>query len=304
MSRPNTYTWGKRSAVFLDYRLVRGKVNPVANRHVMARSTVRVIVKEFEDLGFSSLPRAKVSTNLLTEMQELHLASLADSPSLGAGYSDIGPGASESEERRAALAERLPVEENFLWHLKGTKAELLIQEVNKAKQDYFQRESEALIALGLALEASCKLPERNGGDSAAPEAYLFPELTSKLRSAFFDKPFLVEPPGPDWLVWDLEPNDPKALRLRNGCVAIGSSADHQLVKEGMTFFLADGFKEHQRRFSEIERLRQDMILMHDVVGKVVEAVTADDIRLGICPACPYPEAILEADKAQTQAGAS
>ena len=66
--------------VFLAYRQSRGKVNPVANRYGIARATVRFIVKEFEELGFSSQPRAKVSPGLLNEMQVQHLATLIELP--------------------------------------------------------------------------------------------------------------------------------------------------------------------------------------------------------------------------------
>lgn len=76
MPRPKSITWEKRVAVFLDYRRSGGKVNPVANRYNIARSTVRVIVNEFTDMGFSQRPRAKVSEDLLRDMQNQHLDGL------------------------------------------------------------------------------------------------------------------------------------------------------------------------------------------------------------------------------------
>ena len=35
-----------------------------------------------------------------------------------------------------------------------------------------------------------------------------------------------------------------------------------------------------------------MELMIEIVYKVLESITEDEIRKGICPACPYPEASL------------
>ena len=65
------------------------------------------------------------------------------------------------------------------------------------------------------------------------------------------------------------------------------------IKEGVTAFLADGFKKHQKRFFEVSRLRRDMLLMQGIVNKTLESVTDEEIRLGICPTCPYPEAKVE-----------
>ena len=67
-------------------------MNPVANRYGIARSTVGVIVREFADMGFSEEPRAKVSADLLNEMQRQHIVSLVELPRLGVGRLKLGPG--------------------------------------------------------------------------------------------------------------------------------------------------------------------------------------------------------------------
>jgi hypothetical protein len=56
MPWPKTIKWEKRLSVFLAYRRNGGKVNPVANRYGIARSTVNVIVKEFVYLISGRLP--------------------------------------------------------------------------------------------------------------------------------------------------------------------------------------------------------------------------------------------------------
>ena len=62
----------------------------------------------------------------------------------------------------------------------------------------------------------------------------------------------------------------------------------------MAGFLADGFLEHERRFVEVDRLRRDLRLMQGIVVRALGSVTEDEKRSGICPACPYREAVLEA----------
>ena len=74
-------------------------------------------------------------------------------------------------------------------------------------------------------------------------------------------------------------------------MAIGSPDYHLRIKEGVASFLADGFTVHQKRFYEIHRLHQDMVLMQGVVARKLESIEIEDIR-GICPSCPYPESSL------------
>ena len=98
---------------------------------------------------------------------------------------------------------------------------------------------------------------------------------------------------PSWLRWDLDPDEPEVLRLQGERIGIGSTGDHQRIMEGVTAFLATAYGEHQRRFSEVERLRQDMELIDGILDEKLHAITEDDVRRGICPLCPYPEASLE-----------
>ena len=303
MPRPKAILWKKRVEVFLEYRVGGGKVNPVANRHHIARSTVRVIVKEFEDFGFSSQPRAKVSVNLLMGMQEEHVANILKLSGLGVGMLNIGTDTDDEEQRQTALDEPLPVEDESRWHIRDTKIESVIQEATEATRDFLQKESDSWRALSLALEEVCDLPERRGESREDPDPHLLPGLRRILQDAFFDKAFLVELPSPEWLVWSVAPDEAEALILRRRWVAIGSEDNHQRIKEGVAPFLAGGFKYHQRRFSETRRFRQDMVLMQGVVGKSLkEANMEDEIRRGICPACPYPEASLSQDSAAGLSG--
>lgn len=293
MARPRSITWDKRVAIFLTYRLVGRKIHPVAIRYGVSRSTVRVIVKEFLDMGFSEMPRAKVSENLLEQMQEQHLAGLVELPRRGVGRLNLGPGTSSEAGRQDAMAHPLTTRDESRWHLKGTRAEQVIEEATNANRDYLQRESEEWQVLRVALECVCHLPERDGGIGEDPDPHLLPALGRQLRDAFFAPAFRAEPPPPTWLTWDTNPDAPEILRLASEPVGIGSPEDHQRIKEGLTLFLATAFQEHQRRFIEVERLRLDMGLIDGILNEELQAITGDDIRRGICPSCPYPEATLE-----------
>ena len=55
----------------------------------------------------------------------------------------------------------------------------------------------------------------------------------------------------------------------------------------------DGRTDGYFRHAEVDRLRQDMGLIQEVLYKEKETITEDEVRRGICPACPYPEASLD-----------
>jgi transposase len=293
MPRPKTIEWEKRVSVFLAYRRNGGKVNPVANHYGIARSTVNVIVKEFEDMGFAGRPRAKVSPALLTQMQEQHLRQVMGHK--GVGHLSLGPGTDDETGRQVAAADPLPVQEELAWHLKGTKAEQVISEVTNAARDYLLRESEAWRELRLDLEEICGLPEREDKTTQDPEAYLLPSLKRRLHNTFFDRAFQKQPPPPSWLEWDVVLDNARVLLLQRQEVAIGDAADHLRIKQGVASFLAHSFREHQRRFLQIERLRRDLGIMQEIVNQTLGSIEESDVRRGICPACPYPEARLEPD---------
>ena len=94
-------------------------------------------------------------------------------------------------------------------------------------------------------------------------------------------------------MWDSEPHQHDILRLQGEPVGIGSAEDHRRIKEEVSAFLATAFQKQRKRFSEVERLRQDMELIDGILDKEVQAISGDDVRRGICPRCPYPEASLE-----------
>jgi DNA-binding Lrp family transcriptional regulator len=310
MPRPKTIAWETRVAVFLTYRRIGGKVNPVANRYGIARSTVNVIVKEFVDMGFANRPRATLSPEYLKEMQEQHIQRVLY-PSGEPQATDGGPGhlvaaalaqlnvnPADGEEQAPKLADDDPsfVPEELKWHLKDTAAERVIQDARNAARDFHLRDREAWRDLRLALEAACGLKE----ERAIPvppsrEPYLHPALKNCLRNSFFDRAFQSQAPTPDWLEWHAPPNDPRVLQMKSEVAAVGGPEDHQRVKNGVVVFLTNSYRELQRRFVEVERLRRDLVLFQQVLSKTVSPVSEEEIRRRICPACPYPEAQQEPD---------
>lgn len=220
---------------------------------------------------------------------------LSSSPDIEVGFLNLGPGTSNEAERQAAADEPLPIPEESRWHLRGTKAEHVIQQATDGARDYLRRESEAWQALPVALEEACGLQEREAAIEQDPRPHLLPALKRRIHRAFFDTAFRAQPPPPSWLEWDLAPSDPRVLRLQEEAVGIGSTEELQRIKEGVAAFLVDDFREYQRRFFEVDRLRHDMMLMQGIVHKTLAEITEVEIHLGICPACPYPEAVLDAN---------
>ena len=291
MARPKTIPWQKRVLVFLAHRQNGGKVYPIARKYRVARSTVNVIVNEFEEFGFSDGPRAKLSTDLLLQMQEQHLIRMVSHPTVGSW--SLGPGTENEADRQAAFSNPLHIDEDFAWHTKGTQSEQVILEGIQAVRDYLSRESDAWRQLRSGLEERCGLPERGDDTINDPEPHLLPALRRQLRNVIFDRSFQSDPPPPSWIEWDTSPNNPQVLSLRREPVAVGGPETHRRVQQGIAEFIANDFGDHQRRFIEVERLRQDLGIMQGIMSQSLDAIDQDVIRRGICPSCPYPEAMLE-----------
>lgn len=307
MARPKSIDWEKRVAVFLAWRRNGRKVNPLSKSYGIARSTVNVIVQEFEGMGFTDRPRARVSTEFLQQMQEQHIQRVLY-PSGEPPGPDAGPGhlvatalkqlnltPANDEEGALKLAEADPLffPEELRWHLKDTAAERVIQEARSAFRDFHLRGHAAWRDLRLALEAACGLQERASPVVLDREPHLLPALKNWLRNCFSNPAFQRQAPTPDWLEWDVNPDDPLILRLKGESVAVGSPKEHQRVKDGFAGVLTTSYRELQRRFVEVGRLRSDLGLFQQVLSKTV--VSEEEIRRRICPACPYPEAQQEPD---------
>ena len=305
MARPKSIPWETRVNVFLSYRLLGKKVYPVAKRYGVARSTVTLIVKEFVDLGFSSHPRPNLSTQTLRTLQELHLEGLVSQlrdPSVASdtggepmGLLDLTPATNEDAAREALTKNPLYIQDELEWHLGGNKAEEVFREARHAAAAFHQQDHRAWHDLREKLEGQCRLPVRESLSDIDHEPHILPGLVHLLRNAFFDAKYHSQPPASEWEKWVTDPEAPIFLRADGQRVAVGNSDDHESVRSGVTAFLVDDFRGFQRRFKELERLRLDLRLLHEVVEDAFKGVKEQDVRRGICPACVYPEAIVNSE---------
>lgn len=302
MPRPKSILWNTRVAVFLAYRKLGRKVNPVANQFKIARSTVSAIKKEFEDLGFADGPRAKAPQEWLTQMQEAHLRDVVGrvaSGNLGQfvslGEMDIGPGTGAQGARDALARDPFPISEEMKWHLRGTHAEPVITDATKSRNAFLEREIKAWDDLQGALDQACGLPVREQPPTDGTSC-LLQALVHRMRNACVADNLRGRAPTLDW---NTHKDDPRGLRLNNEPVAVCGPDEREGVEQGVAAFVATKFPSFQRTFAELERLRRDMGFLKEIVRTEVAKVDEPLIRQGICPSCPYPEARDELQTKQT-----
>ena len=297
MPRPKSIPWYERVRIFVDFRKT-GKIQPTAKLHHVARSTVSAIVSEFEMDGFSRSPRSNVPTDMLRDMQDRHLKQILGSirgsndPEMAEfkiGTLKLGPEIYDDEGRQAAEKELVYISEEILWHLKGTKAEEVIQAVVGAVRDYLQRDRETWAELRRTLQDACGMLEREDTSATGGGPHIFPALTRRMYAAFFEADVRREPPSDDWFEWGVSPEYPLFLKLRNARVAMGNEEAHAKVKHAVETFRNEGFREHQMRFIEIRRLRQDLNLLDQIKNEALANIDESGVRRTICPVCPYPE---------------
>ena len=306
MPRPKSIPWQKRVSIFVDYRR-SGKVLPTSKLHGVARSTVSRIIKEFVDEGFSTKPRPNLPPEMLCEIQEKHLDGLlalmrgseSDDPlAYEIGPLNLGPTADDEEERQRVEKAPVFISEEAAWHLKDTEAEQVLIIAQIAVRDNVQRWREAWRDLRSELESACELPELPQLPEVRdmePEPRILPELGGFLSRSFTDPAFKKQPPSFEWLNWGVPDDARSVLRLHGQYVAVGSAEDHKKVKRGVARFIAENFREYQRRFLELHHLRRDLHLMDQITEQKRAEISESDVRQSICPACPYPEASVTAN---------
>lgn len=302
MPRPKSILWEKRADIFLRYRLEGRKVYPVAKLYGVARSTVAAIVDEFRSQGFSDTPRARVSKELLAEMQEQHIRQVMryfgapvapgeEAPAssgfllLGIGPLDAQPRDSEEEAQQAIRQDPFPLEEELAWHLTGTAAGRSVEEVRNAARDFHAERYALLRDLRLELEAECGLPVREADQGLQAEPHILPELVRQFQRAISGETL-----PPDWPSWTVSED---GLRMNDEPVVTGWPDDYENVQKGVARFRLERFPELQRRERELERFRRDLGFLTGIVTEKLAGVQEGELRRAICPACPYPETRLE-----------
>ena len=302
MPRPKSILWEKRADIFLRYRLESRKVYPVAKLYGVARSTVAAIVDEFRAEGFSDTPRARVSKELLAEMQEQHIRQVMryfgapaapgeEAPAssgfllLGMRPLDARPRDSEEEARQAMEQDPLPLDEDLAWHLKGTAAGRSVEEVRNAARDFHAERYALLHDLRRQLEAECGLPVREADEGQQAEPHILPELVRQLQRAINGETL-----PPDWPRWTVSENH---LLMNDEPAVFGRPEDYEKVQQGVARFQLERSPEFRRRERELEMFRRDLGFLRGIVTEKLTGVQEGELRRAICPACPYPETRLE-----------
>lgn len=302
MPRPRTISWDKRVSIFLDYRR-RGKVFPTAKLHGVARSTVAAIIKEFKAADFSDGPRLNLSRSLLVQAQDHHLREIMVELGVTSSVDVIEPSrnfrggldpeAATSTDLSLELPMRnsLSIADSLLWHIKETRAEETIRGANQAITDYNQRCLELWRDISSALAEECRLPvQPMFPNRITPGPYVAHELVDFIYLESFGPSGLASLAPEDWTP---SPDDPSILNSGPFAVAVGEPAHHDAVRRGAVLYLSQALEQCQQRAQELRLLHHDLKYLASIVEETLAQLTQDQIRNGICPGCPYPEALIQ-----------
>ncbi|MDP2948105.1 MAG: hypothetical protein Q8P22_01030 [Chloroflexota bacterium] len=308
MSRPRSITYERRVSIFLDYRRQR-KIYPIAKRYGIARSTVKVIVGEFKEMGFATAPRPSLPPAILAQAQTHHLGEVLEelrkphtlrleqpTQNVRAG---LAPDGALSDKATEKVAERnpLPLGELLACHLKGTETEKTLQEVARGIRDYDLQ----CLALWLDIRSSLEKASKEQGSNLAVSSRHSPgkrkqtphiphTLVDLLYGQLFAAAAHLGHPPANWPEWVQDKNDPAVLLADHTDAAVGGPDEHDAVKKATKAFVEEKFGELQRRAANLNQLYRDLEYVRRIVEGVMAAVTKEVVQRGICPACPYPEA--------------
>lgn len=318
LPRPRTIPPNTRLQIYLVYRQ-RQKIYPVAKQFGISRSAVTWIINEFLREGFSPAPRTSLSPELLRQVQELHLADVIRE----FGEFNVG-GALRRPEARMGLsvAAALEWDKNegsqdigdhqlspaVRGHLKGTEASHTIDEGLGAITHYKQKCLSLWHEVRSWLEESTVLPVQVGTGDDAPAIY--PQLVDLL----YDIQFMTGSRGDamrgDNLKWIPGGAEVSALSLQVAPggeltqVAYGSTDDHTTVEKAVETFLNSSAGSMAEQGRELLGAYDDLLYLDPILKEALARVSTEDIRQRVCPACPYPELLLDNPKhdAETSSG--
>jgi hypothetical protein len=122
-----------------------------------------------------------------------------------------------------------------------------------------------------------------------PGEYIPHELVNLLYWYLFD-PGLEGPLRTD--LWRNASGQPGVLMAGTSAVAVGV-AIHEAVRAGISGLVAKGLDRYRRRAVELEAVFHDLGHLAAVLSEVFSEIGEEQVRRGICPKCPYPEAVLD-----------
>ncbi len=175
--------------------------------------------------------------------------------------------------------------------MRGTAAEDAVQEARNAVRDYRVRCLTLWQEIRDGLESECGLatypyPER---DQRTKGPHLTHLLVHLLYKGLWCGTLPPHPPFAEWLKWGRPENKPANLIAQTMTVAVGSETDHQRIKRKTEEFLDRNLEDLRGRATGLTRLHQDLQYLRHIVRETLGNVVPEDVRRGICPACPYPE---------------
>ena len=310
MPRVVSIEWAARVQIFLAYRHRRQKVYPVAKSYGIARSTVRKVVEEFSEAGFSDAPRPSLSREMLGRAQEAHLSEwigwlkkprlhhpLGPELQLQSGETISGVHAGERGDVTAREAGIVP--SPLGWHLRGTPAGDTIREACGAVDEYYDRCQGLWNAIAEALESGSGLLVRPLAEreESGDGPQIFDTMVDLIYAALYRDSRWGR--HDDWPRWSAADDSP-ILRANRQHVADGEPSDHQAVQEAVAQFLSHNLEDYRRRAAELQRLHRDLGYLTEVVAGTLKSLTDEEVRAGICPDCPFPEIVFDEDHHPTK----
>lgn len=303
MPRTIKTTWETRIRAFRLYRINGGKIYPVAKELDLARSTIARVINDFLESGFSKAPRANISVHLLTGAQELHMDEVIRSlrkpllriaPPEQKTRSERGDMGNESVNTDSSRLEGISVDRNYIWHLRGTQAEGSIEELGNAFREYDDLCMGLWQDLATELEglSKLKLVRIENWQENDEEPVMFDSLVDVLYRNILVSNWGEIKKVESEINWRSNAGS-NYLWGNNMWVAIGEESEHHTVRRAVAQLVSKTFPELEARVLQLRLFHEDLKYLGEVLCQVFIEVTDNEIRSGICPACPYPEASAE-----------
>ena len=288
MPRRIKLTWNERRTVFRTFRDL-GKVYPTAKKLDIARSTVSVVVREFEEAGFTRKPRPYLSPGTLSQLQQSHLEAVAKNKKAELQLAPpIDYSASMNAPSRIAHVGGLTMPTNFFWHVKGTPTEALLNEARQALADYDSQCNKLWLSVRRKLEYRCGISceDYETVRECPQKSRMWGVLVNTAYRSLFQNSFTPAE------YWSKGPDDlPGATRMIWGGqeMAVVLDADYAMFDEGMKNYGTEDVPDLERRATELPKLYEDLLYLSPIVEDALGAVTIEEVWEGLCPSCPFPE---------------
>lgn len=314
MARPRSIPYNKRVSIFLDYRRGGRKVYPVAITHGVARSTVGLVVKEFREAGFSDRPRIDLPKDLLMEAENSHqleiikelnrppIISVPEPEGLVRGGLTVSDALDADSGNILRGRPGVALNESLVWHLKGTEAEKTIQKVEMAIVEYKMRCLTFWQRIRGDLETETGYPVASPmvGD-AIQGGQLYPDLVDDVYLKLCALGARNETLQPSWPMLQVRPESSDEVELANSAVA-RVPEDPEKVPVIILNSVQSRADDYLAQAKSLAATYGDLQYVLPYAQKQLGEVGPDQVEMGICPECPYPEAALDSGPTEQTKG--